>query len=88
MKELEKEIEAIKKRNKKVEAEKAWETSWQRKSIIIFITYIFMVFFMKIIGVENVMFNAMIPTLGFYLSTLSVGLLKKRFIEKYLITNK
>ena len=31
---LEKEIEQIKQRNKKVELDKAWETSWTRKICI------------------------------------------------------
>lgn len=80
------EINAIKARNKKVEAEKAWETSWQRKVLIIAITYAFMVFFMNMIGVKWVFVNAMIPTFWFFLSTLSVGFLKKKYIEKYLLT--
>ena len=33
-KNLEKEIESIKKRNKRVELDKAWETSWTRKICI------------------------------------------------------
>jgi len=56
------EIQAIKSRNKKVEAEKAWETSWQRRILVIGTTYIFMVFFMNLIGVKGVFVNAMIPT--------------------------
>jgi hypothetical protein len=84
--EIMQEIDAIKARNKKVEAEKTWETSWQRRVLILLITYIFMVFFMNLIGVKWVFVNAMIPTFGFYLSTLSVGFLKKKFIQKYLET--
>jgi len=42
-------INAIQLRNKKVEAEKAWETSWQRTGLILMITYVFMVFFMNMI---------------------------------------
>lgn len=82
-----KELGKIKERNKRVEAEKAWETSWQRKTLIIGITYLFMIFFMNLIGVEKVFINALVPTFGFFLSTLSVGFLKKKFIKKYLETN-
>ena len=37
---LEKEIEKIKERNKKVELDKAWETSWIRRIGIMILTYI------------------------------------------------
>ena len=43
MKELEKEIELIKMRNKRVEADKAWETSWTRKICIAVLTYLVVV---------------------------------------------
>lgn len=81
------EIQAIKVRNAKVEAEKAWETSWQRRILVIAITYVFMVFFMNMIGVKWVFVNAMIPTFWFFLSTLSVGFVKKHYIQK-ILTNK
>ncbi len=77
-------ISAIQLRNKKVEAEKAWETSWQRTWLILSITYVFMVFFMNMIWVKWAYVNAMIPTFWFFLSTLSVGFLKSKYIEKYL----
>lgn len=82
------EIKAIQARNKKVEADKAWETSWQRKVLVIVITYIFMVFFMNLIWVKWIFVNAMIPTFWFFLSTLSVGFLKKKYIEHYLTIKK
>lgn len=44
-----KEIAELHVRNKRVEAEKAWETSWQRKTLIICITYGFMCFFLNMI---------------------------------------
>lgn len=56
------EIASIKERNKQKEAEKAWESSWQRKTLIIAITYVFMIFFMNLIGVEKVLMNALVPT--------------------------
>ena len=40
---LEKEIELLKARNIRVEAEKKWETSWQRKIAIIATTYFVMI---------------------------------------------
>lgn len=81
---IEKEISKILARNKKVEAEKAWETSMERKALIIIITYVFMLFFMNMIWVNNIFLNALIPTFGFFLSTLSVNFLKDKYIKKYL----
>ena len=40
LQELEQEIQTIKMRNKIVETDKAWETSWARKIIIFLLTYI------------------------------------------------
>ncbi len=40
MKDIEKEIEKIKERNKRVEKDKAWETSWTRRICIMILTYI------------------------------------------------
>ena len=57
-----KDISELHARNKRVEAEKAWETSWQRKGLIVAITYLFMVFFMNLIRVENIFVNALVPT--------------------------
>ena len=37
---LEKEIEQIKERNKHVELDKKWETSWTRRICIIILTYL------------------------------------------------
>ena len=46
---LEKEIEQIKLRNKKVEIDKAWETSWTRKICIMILTYIVVIVYSYII---------------------------------------
>ena len=46
---LEKEIEQIKERNKRVELDKAWETSWARRICIMVLTYIVVVVYSYII---------------------------------------
>ena len=45
LKHLEAEINKIRERNKKVEADKAWETSWTRRFLILVLTYIVAVIF-------------------------------------------
>ena len=37
---LEEEINKIKERNKRVETEKAWETTWTRRIVLAFLTYL------------------------------------------------
>ena len=82
MKELEKRIEKIEERNKKVENDKAWETSNLRKILIIIMTYIFAVLYLKIADTTNPYFGAIVPCAGFYLSTQSIDVIKKLWIKK------
>jgi hypothetical protein len=74
--EIKKEIELIKERNKRVEADKAWEISGTRVASVLLMTYIITAVVFYIIGVNNFLLNAIIPTLGFYLSTLSLPFIK------------
>ena len=69
---IETELEVIKKRNLKVEADKAWEISLFRKIVVAVITYIVAAAALYFIGVSNYLLSAVIPTLGFILSTLSL----------------
>ncbi len=82
MESLGRKIDSIIGRNKRVEADKAWETSKTRKALVLVITYILALFVMWGIGVSDPHLNALIPTLGFYLSTLSIGFFKKLWIKK------
>ncbi|MBP9759376.1 hypothetical protein KBD45_06795 [Candidatus Dojkabacteria bacterium] len=73
---LKKEIDEIKARNRKVELEKTWETSFLRKISVAGLTYLVMTIFMWSLEVEKPYLNAIIPTLGFVLSTLSLPFIK------------
>ena len=66
---IEQEIEEIKERNKRVEADKAWETSMFRRMTIAIITYFTVVLFLYMIKAQNYWLNALVPTAGFILST-------------------
>jgi len=76
-----KEIEKIIKRNNKVEADKAWETSFYRKILIAILTYIVIVLFFHFAWFNKPFINAIVPTTGFLLSTLSMWLFKKIWIK-------
>lgn len=78
MKDLEKEIELIKERNKRVEKDKAWETSWTRRICIMILTYIVVVIYSYIVQkYNNIFFSSIVPVIGFTLSTLSISLVRK-----------
>lgn len=83
MEELKKEIEEIKKRNKRVELDKKWETSWTRKICIMVLTYVVVVVYTTIITkVTNVWLSSLVPVIGFTLSTLSLKMVRKIWEKK------
>lgn len=79
---LEKEIAALRERNQRVEAEKAWEISYFRIFSIALITYIVAAIVLYIVGVENYLAAALVPTLGYVLSTLSLPALKRWWTKR------
>lgn len=79
--EFEKEIAKIKERNKKVEYDKAWETSLLRKVLVAFITYILIGIYMTYLSVYRPWLNAFVPTLGFIFSTLTLAWFKELWIK-------
>ncbi len=80
---METELEKINERNRRVENDKAWETSVTRRSVIAGITYSIAALFMYRIGVVDPLINALVPTGGYLLSTLSLPFIKKWWISKY-----
>lgn len=76
-KELENEIVKIKERNKKVELDKAWETSWTRNICIVILTYIVVVLYSHLINkISNIWLSSLVPVIGFILSTFSLKLVR------------
>ena len=79
---FEKEIKTIQDRNKRVELDKAWETSKTRKISIAILSYLVMVLVMYSLNMSNPFIGAIIPTLGFTLSTFSLDFIKE-FWKKF-----
>ena len=79
---LKEEIEKIKARNKRVEADKAWETSSIRSIFIGGSVYILAVLLMIITGTINPFLNAFIPSVAYLLSTLTYTILKNWWLKR------
>ena len=79
---LEREVEALKERNRRVEAEKAWETSFVRVLSIALVTYIVAGIVLYSIGVTNFILAALVPALGYILSTQSLPRVKRWWMDR------
>lgn len=77
MKSLEDRVTAIENRNKRVEVDKAWETSWTRRLSIAILTYAVIVGFLIFIDNDQPLVNGLVPVVGFLLSTLVVKSIRK-----------
>jgi len=81
---IKKDISALKERNMRVAAEKAWERSGFRALSIMAITYVVAGAVFITIRVSHPWRNALIPTIAYFLSTQSLPFLKKKWIKRYL----
>ena len=62
---IEEEITAISERNRRVEANKAWEGSFARLFCVALITYVVASFLLYIINAEHIFLGALVPVVGF-----------------------
>lgn len=79
---LEKRVARIEARNKKVEKDKQWETSLTRRVLLVVFTYLAIALYLNVINVKDPWLNAIVPSLGFYLSTLTLPFFRNIW-EKY-----
>ena len=80
--ELETRVKKLEARNKRVELNKAWETSWTRKITIAGLTYLVVWLYLFFVVQVDPWINAIVPTMGFLLSTLTLGYIKAYWIGK------
>lgn len=83
LQELEKRIEKIEARNRDVELNKSWETSLTRKLVIIISTYLAIATYLKFIVGINPWVNAIVPAIGFLLSTLTFPYFKLLWVKYF-----
>lgn len=81
--ELENRLKKIEDRNIKVEQEKKWETSMVRKISIALITYFILALYFGLILKVDPWINAIVPTVGFLLSTLSLSIIKNVWLKYF-----
>lgn len=79
--ELEERIKKVEARNKDVELNKTWETSLTRRLLIIIFTYFAIALYLKFIVRINPWINAIVPSTGFLLSTLTLPWFKKMWVK-------
>jgi len=80
---LEQEINNLKERNKKVELDKAWETSTFRKILIATLTYFVVVLLFYFMWNSSPFINAIVPTIWYFISTLSILFFKNFWIKHF-----
>ncbi|MEI7765789.1 MAG: hypothetical protein WCI93_04390 [bacterium] len=81
LEQIKKDIQEIKERNMRVEKDKVWETSLFRKILVAILTYIVIILFFFFARLPKPFINAIVPTLGFLLSTLSISFIKNIWIK-------
>ena len=81
-KSIEERLTAIEKRNQRVENDKAWETSWVRKVSVMMLTYLVVVAYLYFVVKISPWINALVPVIGFLLSTLTVSFIKRQWLKR------
>lgn len=81
---LEERVAAIEERNNRVEADKAWETSFARRAGIAVVTYIVISCTLMVIGHDGAWIHSVVPVLGYLLSTLALRFLRTAWQKKFM----
>lgn len=79
---LEERIQEIEVRNRRVEEDKAWETSWVRRVLLSVLTYVVVLIYSRVIGASHPWLQSLVPVGGFLISTLTLSWVKEKWLEK------
>lgn len=82
MEDLEQRIQKIEERNKRVETDKAWETSWTRRILLTVFTYLAIGVYLWVIKIPKPWINAVVPAVAFMLSTLTMPFFKRVWLKR------
>ena len=83
LRQFEKRINIIEERNKKVELDKSWELSYSRRILLMLFTYLAIGFYLQAIRIPEPWLNAIVPSVAFLLSTLTLPLFKKLWLNYF-----
>ena len=73
-------IRKIEERNKKVESDKEWELSYFRRFLLMLFTYLAIGFYLQAVKIPQPWLNAIVPSVAFMLSTLTMPFFKKLWL--------
>ena len=74
-------LKAILERNKRVEAEKAWEQSFTRRGFLTLMIYLTAALLLWLTNEERFLLLSLIPAIGYFFSTLSLPWVKRWWME-------
>ena len=80
---LEKTLKDIQERNARVEGDKRWETSGTRIVFITIMTYGIVAIFLYIIDVQSHLLSAIVPAMGYVLSTQSLPIIRRWWKKRF-----
>lgn len=83
MQNMEETLEAVLERNKRVEAEKAWEVSFTRRAFLAALTYVTAVLLLWLIGEERFLLLSFIPAISYVFSTLTLPWMKRIWLSHH-----
>lgn len=81
IKTIESRVNRIEERNRRVESDKAWELSYVRRVLLMLFTYLAIGFYLQAINVSQPWLNAIVPSVAFMLSTLTIPFFKKLWLK-------
>ena len=81
METIEQRVQQIENRNRSVQADKAWETSWTRRALLAAFTYLAIGAYLWAIQIERPWINAIVPAVAFMISTLTMPMFKKMWLK-------
>ena len=79
---IEERIKNLETRNQRVESDKAWETSRTRRIGIAVLTYLVVCSYLAFVVHIDPWINAVVPVVGFLLSTLTLQYLKSVWLKR------
>lgn len=79
---LQEEVEKIKERNQRVEADKGWETSKIRTAFIALVTFVLVFIFMEFSPGQAPLPNALFAVIAYWISTETYGILKNWWLNR------